>query len=73
MIGIRRRRLASDVVLVTGATAGLGKELARALAATGATVLLHGVTSSAGKAPSRRFGARPATTASPFTARISRR
>jgi NADP-dependent 3-hydroxy acid dehydrogenase YdfG len=36
------RRPNREVVLVTGATAGLGKELARALAAAGATVLLHG-------------------------------
>jgi NAD(P)-dependent dehydrogenase (short-subunit alcohol dehydrogenase family) len=36
------RRVEDEVVLITGATAGLGQALASALAAKGATVLLHG-------------------------------
>src|SRR3982074_1618285 len=36
------RPLEEQTVLVTGSTAGLGKELARELAQRGATVLVHG-------------------------------
>jgi short-subunit dehydrogenase len=36
------RRITAQRILITGATSGLGKELARALATKGATLLLHG-------------------------------
>ena len=37
------RPLEQQVILVTGATDGLGKELAAELAGAGATLLLHGL------------------------------
>jgi short-subunit dehydrogenase len=36
------RPLAEQVILITGATDGLGRSLAAELAGTGATLLLHG-------------------------------
>jgi NADP-dependent 3-hydroxy acid dehydrogenase YdfG len=36
------RAIKEQTILITGATSGLGKELAQALAKQGATVLLHG-------------------------------
>src|SRR2546427_1655952 len=48
--GISVRRIDQQVVLVTGATDGLGKALAIDLAARGATVLLHGRDDSRGSA-----------------------
>ena len=36
------RPLEDQVILITGATDGLGKALAAELAATGATLLVHG-------------------------------
>jgi len=44
------RPLDRQVILVTGATDGLGRELARRLAAAGATVLLHGRNRARGEA-----------------------
>src|SRR5215211_162959 len=40
--GVAMRNLAETTILVTGATDGLGKRVARELAAKGTTVLLHG-------------------------------
>ncbi|GAA0445236.1 SDR family NAD(P)-dependent oxidoreductase [Streptomyces olivaceiscleroticus] len=47
--------LASRTVLVTGATAGIGYETARQLAARGATVLVHGRTAEEAKAATDRL------------------
>ena len=41
-LGIDRFSLAGRVVLVTGATRGLGLEIARGMAAAGAAVVING-------------------------------
>ena len=50
--------LAGRTVLVTGSTDGLGRELARSLAADGATVIVHGRNAERGKALVEEINAR---------------
>ena len=45
-----RQRVKNQVILITGATDGLGKQVARDLAAQGATILLHGRSGEKGEA-----------------------
>lgn len=42
------RAIDEQVILITGATDGLGKEVARSLAQQGATLLLHGLNQARG-------------------------
>jgi len=49
------RPVDQQVVLITGATDGLGRELARELASRGATVLLHGRNAGKGAAAARQI------------------
>src|SRR5208282_313089 len=49
------RAIKEQTVLITGATSGLGKELAQALAKQGATVLLHGRDAGRGHATVRQI------------------
>ena len=49
------RAIKEQTILITGATSGLGKELAKALAKQGATVLLHGRDSGRGHAAVRQI------------------
>ena len=50
-----KRDLDKQVVLVTGATSGIGRGLARAVAAQGATVLLHGRDPERGEATAKQI------------------
>ena len=58
MPGIERFSLAGRVVLVTGATRGLGLEIARGMAAAGATVGINGRDAGAAPSGSRRHSQR---------------
>lgn len=49
------RPIDQQVILVTGATDGLGREFSRELAAQGATVLLHGRDAAKGEAAVREI------------------
>lgn len=53
---IAQHRLAGKVAIVTGATQGLGADIARALVADGARVVLAGRSRSAGEAVARELG-----------------
>lgn len=61
------RSIEEQIILVTGATDGLGRQVTKDLAERGATVLIHGRDAGRAQAAAREISNGPATTSSATT------